>query len=416
MYKMTRKSLSIAAFLVLVAGFGESSAQADERKLGVSITGQKTNMWCWATTLQMSVGLTGTEVTQCSQANARLGRNDCCNSPAPAACVQGGWPDYARVDYNSLQTNWGAALSFAQIRAEVDAGRPVNFTWGWTGGGGHIMVASGYKVDNNGTEWVWVNDPWPVNAGANSYITYNEYVDGFDHVHWRDYYSISCGRNYNGAAETHWWRGDLNTIDSVGATNGTTSGTVAYAPAVFSQGFSFNGSGHVNFDSTDLYPGTGPLTVTARVKTSGSGAIQEIASLYECGGLCPGGQANAIIDLSVTATGKLSGQIRGSTNVVKTVTGAKTINDGEFHHVALVRDTAASLLRIFVDGVADGTVAIPVDNIYNSDNEMDPLQVGAKRVPASSASENGFNGTIGDVRWYKANMTANNVLALTCRL
>jgi hypothetical protein len=180
------------------------------------------------------------------------------------------------------------------------------------------------------------------------------------------------------------------------------------------QGFNFNGAGLVAFDSSDVYPGTGPLTVTARVQTTASGAVQEIVSLYECGGACPSMQATAIIDLSVTDTGKLAAEIRGNTNVIAKVTGAKTINDGQFHHVALVRDTAASLLRIFVDGAADGTVAIPVDNIFNSDNEMDPIQIGAKRSPASGASAGYFKGIIDDVRWYKANLTAVDVLALTC--
>jgi hypothetical protein len=414
MYKTMQRCLSAAAILVLVTGLGASSAQAQEKKLAITPTGQKTNMWCWATTLQMSVSVSGTAVTQCSQADAKFGRNDCCNLPTPAACINGGWPDYARITYNSLTTPWGTALTFAQLRAEIDAGRPTNFAWGWTGGGGHIMVASGYKIDGAGTQWVWINDPWPPDAGASSYITYAEYVRGNDHEHQMDYHGITCGRAYAGPGPQHRWRGDGNTADSAGATAGTISGTVSYAAAAMGQGFSVNGAGLVAFNSSDAYPGTGPLTVTARVQTSSSGTVQEIVSLYECGGLCPPGQANAIIDLSVTETGKLSAELRGNTNAAKKVTGAVTINDGQFHHVALVRDTTAALLRIFVDGVADGTVAIPVDNIFNSDNEMDPIQIGARRSAASSASAGYFKGTIDDVRWYQANLTATDVLALTC--
>ena len=192
MYQTMQKRLISAAILTLVTGIGAGSAQAQERTLPVKLVGQQTNSWCWATTLQMSVALSATIAPQCAQANARFGRNDCCNSPTPASCIQGGWPDYARVNHNSMTTAWGTALTFAQIRAEIDAGRPVNFSWGWTGGGGHIMVAGGYKVDSLGNQWVWKNDPWPVGTGASSYISYAEYVSAAgDHEHWQDYYAIS---------------------------------------------------------------------------------------------------------------------------------------------------------------------------------------------------------------------------------
>lgn len=64
-------------------------------------------------------------------------------------------------------------------------------------------------------------------------------------------------------------------------------------------------------------------------------------------------------------TGKLMGSIRGSSNVATYVTGTKTINDGQY--VAYVRDTSAQLLRLFVDGEADGTVALTANNIANTD-------------------------------------------------
>jgi len=181
----------------LVAGLAAGSAQAQEKKLGVTLIGQQTDMWCWATSGQMIMGFGGTNVTQCSEANAYLLRNDCCTSPTPAACIKGGWPEYDRWNYFFVWTPWGNALTFAQLRAEIDAGRPVGFAWGWTGGGGHYMVANGYKVDSAGTQWVWKNDPWPVNVGAGSWITYADFVGNADHATWENDYTIS--RLCNGA-------------------------------------------------------------------------------------------------------------------------------------------------------------------------------------------------------------------------
>jgi hypothetical protein len=185
-----RKLSFLLMALTLFLGFPVRDAHAEVVTLPTPLLGQQTGMWCWATTLQMSVSHTGTAVTQCSQANARFGRNDCCNNPTPASCVQGGWPDYNRVNYNSATSPWGTALTFDQIKTEIKANRPVNFSWGWAGGGGHIMVAKGFN-DDNGQQLVLVNDPWPVNAGESRWITYTAYVSApGQYSHWQDYSAI----------------------------------------------------------------------------------------------------------------------------------------------------------------------------------------------------------------------------------
>lgn len=184
-----RKSPFLLMTLMLLTGLLAREARAETVTLPVPLIGQQTNMWCWATTLQMSVTHTGTAINQCSQANARFGRADCCNVPTPAACIQGGWPDYPRVNYNRVESAWGVPLTFAQIQAEIRANRPVNFSWGWAGGGGHIMVAKGFSTD--GGQWVIINDPWPVNQGASRWITYADYVAvAGQYSHWRDYSGI----------------------------------------------------------------------------------------------------------------------------------------------------------------------------------------------------------------------------------
>lgn len=190
MLNLMRKRSFLLTALTLFFSFPFWDARAEVATVPAPLVGQQTGMWCWATTLQMSVSHTGTAVTQCSQANARFGRADCCNNPTPASCVQGGWPDYARVNYNSAESVWGVPLTFAQIKAEIKANRPVNFSWGWAGGGGHIMVAKGIN-DDNGSQWVLINDPWPPNAGTSRWLTYTDYVSAANqYSHWRDYSAI----------------------------------------------------------------------------------------------------------------------------------------------------------------------------------------------------------------------------------
>ena len=49
------------------------------------------------------------------------------------------------------------APSIANIRQEIDNGHPLCLRIGWSGGGGHAILANGYNRDFN---MVAVADPW----------------------------------------------------------------------------------------------------------------------------------------------------------------------------------------------------------------------------------------------------------------
>ncbi len=172
------------------------ASDAIDVALNVTSYGQQTNMWCWATSGEMIMTYLGADVnvTQCVQANTRFNRNDCCANFQN--CVIGGWPEFDEYGFNFASTNWGTALTFAQLKTEFDNNRPVGFAWGWTGGGGHYMVARGYIEDSaTGLQQVYVNDPWPWNAdknagGAQRIITYAEFVAAADHDTWQNDYDI----------------------------------------------------------------------------------------------------------------------------------------------------------------------------------------------------------------------------------
>jgi len=167
----------------------------------VTLNGQQTNMWCWAASGQMTMNYIhpASNVQQCDEANKRFGRSDCCNSPVPGPCVNGGWPEYSKYSFSADQTN-DAALTWDQIRSQIYcAKKPFAFSWHWNGGGGHMMVATGY-VTIDGTNYVSVNNPWPPstpqlanNGGVQEVYTYDKYVGGpsYDHTHWNDFYNIT---------------------------------------------------------------------------------------------------------------------------------------------------------------------------------------------------------------------------------
>ena len=168
-------------------------------ELPVPLHAQETSMWCWAASGQMVMGYLGTAVSQCTQANARTGATNCpCNQCGPnpqpnPACVTGGWPDFNRYGFDAVRTH-NAAVSWATLQQELSnnpgcGDRPIAFSWAWSGGGGHVMVAIGYS-SVSGTNYVSIKDPWAPCEGDARIVTYAAYVAGSGYTHWDDFYQI----------------------------------------------------------------------------------------------------------------------------------------------------------------------------------------------------------------------------------
>jgi hypothetical protein len=158
----------------------------------VALRSQETSMWCWAASGEMVMEFlsASTNVTQCVEANNRFGRTDCCNNPVPGACVVGGWPDFGRHGFTFNKTS-NAPLLWDTTREQIHCKKkPFAFTWRWTGGGGHMMVAVGYSTIG-GINYVTINDPLPQNVGDQRVITYDAYVSGSGYTHWDDYYDVT---------------------------------------------------------------------------------------------------------------------------------------------------------------------------------------------------------------------------------
>ena len=150
--------------------------------------GQHTTQWCWAASAQMVMESLGKHVRQCDQANAEFGRADCCQTPTRAACIDGGWPQFQRFNFTALTTS-NAALSWDQLRTEIALGRvPFTFSWHYIGGGGHMLVAKGFKTID-GVKYVTIVDPMPVDIGDTRDITYDSYVTSYG-GHWNDFYHV----------------------------------------------------------------------------------------------------------------------------------------------------------------------------------------------------------------------------------
>jgi hypothetical protein len=130
------------------------------KQLSFTMQAQLASNWCWAATSNSVSHFywSLSTWTQCKIVNAELGRTDACNTPTPAGANIPWYLDKALDRTHNFVSIHAAPATFAQIRAEIDAGRPMGARIGWNGGGGHFMVIYGYSTWL-GQEYVDIDDP-----------------------------------------------------------------------------------------------------------------------------------------------------------------------------------------------------------------------------------------------------------------
>jgi hypothetical protein len=146
------------------------------RRLAFTMQHQQQTQWCWAA-VSTSVSLyydTSSTWTQCTVVNAELNQTTCCQNGATAACNQPWYLDRALQRTGNLDGFSGGTTAFADVRTEIDAGRPLGTRVGWSGGGGHFAVIEGYKPGPT-EQRVAIDDPW---YGASD-LTYNTFATSY---------------------------------------------------------------------------------------------------------------------------------------------------------------------------------------------------------------------------------------------
>ena len=170
-------------------------------KLNVPLYAQQTNVWCWDASSLMVIKYyrPASPLRQCDLANqgTHVIHHNCCNNPFPVICVHAGWQMLSNNGFTFSDS--ANALSWDDLRKQIDSNTPVLYAWGWYGGNvGHMMVAVGYYT-LLGQPYVEINNPWPPQnpllfntGGAHESYAYAAWVDGpgYNHVTWHNWYDI----------------------------------------------------------------------------------------------------------------------------------------------------------------------------------------------------------------------------------
>ncbi|MEO8678624.1 MAG: Ig-like domain repeat protein [Vicinamibacterales bacterium] len=205
-----------------------------------------------------------------------------------------------------------------------------------------------------------------------------------------------------------WWRGDGSADNAVtGLPEGTNVfGNVGYERAVVGGGFKFDGASavHAYHDNDNYYyPGDGSFTVEAEIKTFAPAGT--IASRYECRSF---GCGPTTWFLSLDGNGHLAGWIRDRTDHDLNFHGVRVINDGAFHHVALVLDRASVEARLYVDGAVDAVAPFTLGTISDSNGPYTPVVIGAY-LDYSGNNTAGFTGVIDEVAIHSRALSASEI-------
>ncbi|WP_433336803.1 papain-like cysteine protease family protein [Spirillospora sp. CA-294931] len=150
-------------------------ASRTARMLKINMRTQERDGWSWAASGTSIAELHGKHLTQ----------NQWCNLarhvPLSSAELEQACPDepvtlgaeaapFPVLGMRSRRLP--SSLSFDDLRAEIDAGRPVLSNVQWPEGGGHAQVIFGYDAEKKLVFW---GDPWPT-AHRYNWATYDHYV------------------------------------------------------------------------------------------------------------------------------------------------------------------------------------------------------------------------------------------------
>ena len=169
--------------------FAMPLAMADWRQLNVAETIQEHSQWCWSGSSRAVMKYYGTNDSQCYIVNWAFGINYACGNNTFNWNSNANQPNNLYGSSGSVQsillnlggisnTAYTYASSWNSVTWDINNNRPFVMRYGWTNGGGHIMVGDGWE-NYNGTKYIYIMNPWP--GEGQEYRTYSSAVSASDH-------------------------------------------------------------------------------------------------------------------------------------------------------------------------------------------------------------------------------------------
>jgi hypothetical protein len=204
---------------------------------------------------------------------------------------------------------------------------------------------------------------------------------------------------------TAWWKGDGNANDSVGGHNGSLMSGATFGAGEVGQGFSFNGVGaYVSVPGPVANFGTGDFTIDFWMQTSSTSGTREIINKRVCG------DAPDAFEVRIGDT-ILVELLRNNDGTGSNVTSTRTYNDGQFHHIAIVR--SGNTLSIYGDGTLDTSITGPNVGATNINNNL-PLGIagGGCADPNSGDGTATFLGVLDEIELFNRALSPDEIAGI----
>ncbi|MGZ5567929.1 MAG: LamG-like jellyroll fold domain-containing protein, partial [Limisphaerales bacterium] len=209
------------------------------------------------------------------------------------------------------------------------------------------------------------------------------------------------------AGLVHLWKGESNAHDSIGTSDGTTSGSVSYITAEVGKGFGFL-NGAINFGANTANFGASDFTVEFWMKTSVQVSENYTMAVMEKWPACNATLAYWAIRMGGSGTGgKMRIEVSSAGGQgLQTLVATRMINDGNWHHVGFVRTNAT--ISLFLDGVLDNQqIGTSTAVISNS-----TAFVVGQGVCSCCDGTQVFSGGIDELSIYNRGLSASEILSV----
>lgn len=212
---------------------------------------------------------------------------------------------------------------------------------------------------------------------------------------------------------TSLWAFEDDTTDAMGLNDGTASNG-AYVDGFAGRAFdSSEQTSPVVVPHSASLTDLSDFTVHAWIQTTQFGVVW---SLYRCGGSSCNGWDLAGGSVQTDGTLRFvlrDGDVQGEND---SLLGQTVVTDGQWHHIAFVRDRVNRESLVYVDGVLDGSRSTPTATRALSFTTDDPLVIGAQTCGSPSCNPDPylgfFDGVIDELALLPSVMSATDIQAI----
>jgi hypothetical protein len=198
-----------------------------------------------------------------------------------------------------------------------------------------------------------------------------------------------------------WWKGDSNTVDTVGGNNGTLQNGASFAVGEVNQAFAFNGSNQfVQIPDAPPLDPTNLLTVETWAYVGGPPSVDVATIVTKQGTTIP-----SDIQYQLETYNSPGGLTFRCTVYLPTgyafVNGTNHVQLNTWYHIAMTYDNAS--LKLYVNGALDGSVAASGPIAPTAE----PLRIGG-----AGSGPWFFNGRVDEASLYNRALAPSEILAI----